>query len=41
MACINKNLKEFKDLALSFPNERTAYALAMMWQKTNKDDRLS
>jgi transcription termination factor NusB len=40
MACINKNLKEFKDLALSFPNERIAYALAMMWQKTNKDDRI-
>ena len=41
MACINKNLKEFQDLALSFPSENQAYALAMMWQSQNNSDAYS
>ena len=40
MACINKNLKEFQDLALSFPSENQAYALAMMWQSQNNSDAI-
>tara|TARA_R110001592_G_scaffold255416_1_gene518986 strand:- start:1138 stop:6888 length:5751 start_codon:yes stop_codon:yes gene_type:complete len=40
MACINKSLKEFKELEASFPNKNKAYALAQLWQSKNKSDSI-